>query len=517
MIVDPYTYLLVDEKIIASSDNTSFIREEAFKHADNPIVDHTSRDLFLGQEGYRIWVKCICRHEGRYRMWYSFQPKDAPGYVVGRKKTVSQDKYLADHLAYAESDDGLNWKPVKLKGGKNTLRITDREDISSAGMMHDVQDKEYPFKAVIIRKGDVSGVNPAFKAKYPYNRKLGPHGSSGWFVWGLARSKDGFDWELPTHEKDMVDASIEGPSVYRALDGGYVISNQMITVVGDIQWRKVKGWVTYDQESADRLPGWIFSLPDHLTFVDPRYLLSTHWTNTPWVQSHVLLVPAIKGSSMISLHGYLYGATGAETYAQTADVGLAVSDTGYLFGQVWPFRPFIQRGERGRWDHGLVAQQAMVETNDKTYMYYVASDVGNAAGCHYYLGVAHVDKDRFGYHVLRVFRDYRQPKKRRGEIVLNPITLPGKPKLTVNASHVTKHRTVKIELRDPDTGKVIPGFSFSKCRPVTRDSVRAKVQWEKADVAKLAGREVTIAIELFAPDCQYADQHSPRVYGVSVK
>jgi len=506
VIWDEHTYLLIDEELIASNDGTSMVREEVWKHDANPIVADIHRDLFGGSEGYRIWVSCICRDGGRYRMWYTY-----PAAGGGR----SGRDFMPRHLAYAESDDGITWKPVGVHGRDNRLFITppDRGDLQSAGMMHDSADRDYPYKAVVLRRGDVSKINPALVAKYPTaNKRWFGHSSAGWFVWGVARSRDGFDWKLPTHDHNLVDAIIEGPEIHRALDGGYVIGNQMVTRVADVQWRKVKGWVTYDLETSNRIPDWVFSLPDHMTFVDPRYLGRSAWANTPWIQSHVQLVPARKGPSMIAMHGYLYGATGTETYAQVSDVGLAISSTGYHFHQVWPFRPFIRRGSRSEWDCGLVAQQALVDANRETFCYYLASDVGNAAGCHYWLGIGRIDRDRYGYHVLRVIRDYREPKKRRGEIVMKPIALPTKPKLGINVSHATKHRTVRVEIRDPKTGRPIPGFSFRKCKPVVRDNIRAAVQWETKDVAALGGREVTVAIEIVSPDCQFGDQDSPRVY-----
>lgn len=506
MIWDEHTYLLIDEDLIESHDGTSMVRDEAWKHEANPVVGENTRALFGGAGGYRIWASCICRDGGRYRMWYTYQ---------AIASNPAQRDAAPRNFAYAESDDGITWKPVRVRGRNNHLSVTppDRDDLRCASMMHDPADRAYPYKAVILRRGDVTKVNAGLAAKYPaVNKKWSNHDCEGWFVWGIAHSADGFDWEMPTNNDDLVDAIIEGPAIHRALDGGYVVGNQMVSRVADVQWRKVKGWVTYDLQTSSRIPDWLFALPDHMTFVDPRYLGRQAWANTPWIQSHVGLVPARKGPSMIALHGYLYGAVGTETYAQVADVGLAISSTGYHFHQVWPFRPFIRRGNQGDWDCGLVAQKALVDTARETFCYYLASDVGNAGGCHYWLGIGRIGRDRYGYHVLRVFRDYSEPKKRRGEIVMKPLTLPAKPKLAINVSHATKHRTVRVELRDVKTGRAIPGFTFARCKPITRDNTCAKLQWKDKDAAKLAGREVVVAIEIHSPDCQFAEQHSPRVY-----
>jgi len=216
---------------------------------------------------------------------------------------------------------------------------------------------------------------------------------------------------------------------------------------------------------------------------------------------------------MVALNGFLYGATGAETYAQVSDVGLCVSSSGYWFQQVWPMRPFLRRGNRGEWDYGLVAQSQMIDHGDETWIYYLASDVGNAAGCPYYTGVATIERDRFGYRVLTVNRDYAAAKARRGRITLKPCVLPDRPDLAVNVSHVTDERTVRLALLD-DAGAAIAGFDFADCVPVSAPGVRQRVSWRGGDPATLAGRTVRLSAELYAPDCRYADTDSPRLYAI---
>ncbi|MCJ8328689.1 MAG: hypothetical protein HRT89_23145, partial [Lentisphaeria bacterium] len=73
MIWDEHAYLMVDSAIIAQEEGTSMVREESFKHADNPIIHADRKEFFLGQPGYRVWVLCVAREGGVYRMWYRFQ------------------------------------------------------------------------------------------------------------------------------------------------------------------------------------------------------------------------------------------------------------------------------------------------------------------------------------------------------------------------------------------------------------------------------------------------------------
>ena len=516
MIWEDNVFLMADPYLVDDPGNTSLVREEAFKLDANPIIDESDRSLFLGREGYRIWIDCLCVHQGRHLMFYRFLPYD--------ESDLAGFGDAPKYAGLAESDDGVKFKPVEVgrvehEGSKknNLLRITDPSDtnLRASGIMYDSVDGEYPFKALVLRKGSVDDVNPALKAKYPAEYAAAASNSHhNWFVWGIAKSADGIDWTLPENDKNLVDAGIEGPSLYRALDGGYVISNQCFSKVSDVGGRKIKGWVTYDMETAHRLPDFVFALPEHATRVVPSFKgFRTTWDDTQWAQSHVQLIPARKGPSMLALHGYLYGATAVETFAQVSDVGLAVSDTGYWFKEVSPFQAFIRRGSRGAWDYGLVAQQAMVDYGDETRFYYLASSVGNAGGCHYRIGLASIPRDRFAYRCVKTMRNYKLAESKTATFSMKPLTLPDAPKLAVNAENLDDSKTVRCEIRGLD-GSVLPGFSLEECLPVNRDSLKAPFLWRNADPASLAGREVQLTLELSSAECQFADRDSPRVYAV---
>lgn len=502
MIWQEHVYLMIDHTLVASSNGTSMVREEAWKHDGNPIITERNHDLFAGEAGYRIWISCLTRDGGIYRMWYTFR---------AASESSLRAKNHPPRLGYAESDDGLHFEP-KWQG--DTLPVlAGRPDLRLGYISHDPVDPESPYKALILRRGEVEAISPALRAKYPGNQVFGDHGSNGWFVWGFARSRDGMDWQLPDHDANLVDAIIEGPSMHRALDGGLVIANQPVTRVSDVGYRKVKGWVTYDGRTGHRLPDYLYAVPDVYAMVSPIVPFTPNWHGTPWVQSHVRLVTARKGPTMLALHGNLYGATGCETYAQVADIGLAISDTGYWFQQVWPFQPIVRRGERGTWDYGLVVQQALVDDGDQSRIYYQASAVGNADGCPYRLGFAYFDRDRFGYRVLAVGRDYGTAKDRRGSVTLKPLDMPAAPAVTLNVDGVNADRVVRIGIRD-DAGRPIPGYTLDDCLPIRTAGIRVPVRWSAADARALAGRRVVVEIELHSSDCRFGDQHSPRVYAL---
>lgn len=423
--------------------------------------------------------------------------------------------------AYAESDDGVHFKPKRIsRAAGNRVVVTDRPDVRANRMMHDPLDREYPYKCVVFKQATDRDFSRGVAAKYPDSFNAAKqHQFMHWFVWGLARSRDGFDWELPVHEGLMIDEAIEEPTPHRGLDGGMFIGSQMVSRTSDIAFRKVKGWVTYDDETASKIPGFTFALPDHMTMTYARWLGKTQFENIPWVQSHVNLVCARKGPTMLALHGFLYGNHVIERYAQVASTGLAVSSTGYDFRMVWPFHEYLRRGDMGAWDCQFVRQQAMCESDTQTLIYYHGGNVGNtkaSPGGERGLGVAMIDRDRFGYFVLRVNMDHT-PRPRKGVIAMKPIELPSRPKLSLNVSHVSRTQTVRMELRDVKTGRALPGFSMNRCRAIAREGLHRPVQWPGADASRLAGKTVQPVIELSSESCAYADVESPRVYAMYTK
>ena len=372
MIWDEHTYLAVDLANFEPLEGCSMVRQEPTKHPSNPLdlepmawPPPSLEDPMAPMSGLLL---CVAREGGVWRAWYWLG-----GY---------------GQIGYAESDDGLNFKPVRVglhefcgTRDHNRVRIGDGETTRGMNMLHDPLDRDFPYKSVAARRLDKSLLSAGVRAKYPdkYASAAG-HEAACWYPVGIARSRDGLAWEFPEAEEPMIDHWIEEPCLFRALDGGMVIGNQMLSQISDIGYRKFKGWVSYDEQTASEVPDYVFSLPDHMTFVHRRYLGQTGLDGIPWVQTHVNLVPARKGPTLVAMHGFLYGNYKVERYAQTADIGLALSGDGYRFDMVWPFQPWLRRGDLGRWDGMFCRQQAMVQTEEQMHFYYRGQNSGNVLG-----------------------------------------------------------------------------------------------------------------------------------------
>ncbi len=509
MIWDEHAYLMVDWKLVGEEANTSMVREEAFKYGDAPLFKLGDKPLTLGGRGYGLTINLIVKEAGTYRLWYQIRGAHHAGH------------YLTDTVcAYAESDDGVHFKPVRLgqvefDGSRSNnlvdLSVAGQPNVRHGGFLHDPLDSEYPYKCVYQRPAKGCDLEPGMRARWP------ALGRKDWyFVWGIARSRDGFVWEAPRHDHDLIRANPEAAKLHRAMDGGLVLSDQMTSPMAEIGGRNVKGWLTYDGVQADRIPDFLFSLPEHMSRVHASDYGPTPWDGTKWVQPHVGLVCARKGPTMLGLHGYLYGCTGAETFAQVADVGLAVSATGLGFQEVWPMRPFIRRGLRGAWDFGLIVQSPdIIDDGDQTRFYYCGGDVGNFATT-YLPGLAWIPRDRYGYRLIRGYRNVcKRPAS--GIFSIKTCTLPSKPKIAVNVSHVSPRAMVRVALAD-EKGRTLRGYSFDRCEPVTREGFKRAVRWKDGrTAAELGGRDVIIRVEMSNADCGVVYDDSPRVYAVYTK
>jgi len=510
MIWDLHTYLMVDWDLVAEQTNTSMVREEPFKYEGNPLIRLEDTHLTLDGRpltgrAFGISLRLLVKEGSIYRLWYAARP-----HVKSRKRPPRLQ------LQYAESADGVHFKPVRVgqvrwRGSKdnNLIDVAARgeQDARPTGFLHDPLDAEYPYKCVYQRPASGDELEPGVAGRWPFLK------DREWrFVWGIGRSRDGFAWESPAHEHNLVNAAPESAHLHRAMDGGLVISDQMVNPMAEMGGRNVKGWVTYDLETAHRIPDFLFSLPAHMCRVNAAFNTGAAWDRSAWAQPHVGLVCARKGPTMVALHGYLYGATAAETFAQVADVGLACSATGIGFREVWPFRPFIRRGMRGSWDYGMTAQRFILDAGDETRFYYIGGDVGNL--CSNYLpGLATIPRDRYGYRMIEGHRDTAK-RDRRATLALKPCALPDRPAFAVNVSHVTRSRTVRLELAD-EKGRAIPGYRFENCVPVAREGLRQRVRWKPNRTGEeLKGRRVVIRAELFSPNCGAVYYDSPRLYAV---
>ncbi len=226
MIWDPHALLMVDTNLVASETRTSLVREEAFKYAGNPLMRLEDKTLTLGGKTRSIVIELITRQDGRYRIWYQMR-----GAKPGLKPGPEYNKEA--FIGYAESDDGIHFKPLHLKqiefnGSRNNNIVPfpapGGQNVRISGLLHDPLDADYPFKCIYYRLGKGVDLEPGVLSRTPDQRDR-----DFWLVWGIGHSKDGLSWEHPQHQHTLVRANPEHAKLHRALDGGLVISDQSIS------------------------------------------------------------------------------------------------------------------------------------------------------------------------------------------------------------------------------------------------------------------------------------------------
>jgi hypothetical protein len=185
-------------------------------------------------------------------------------------------------------------------------------------------------------------------------------------------------------------------------------------------------------------------------------------------------------------------------------VELAWSGDGVHWDQLLTHPVFLGTGAAGSWDHSMVyTAESPVEAGDELRFYYGGRPLGhdvyedNIGG----LGMAVSERDR----LIGV----RPSGKDQGTLLTRPFDPPPGGKLVVNARVRGK---LTAELRN-DFGKVLEGFSFAQCTPVTSTGFEQPMSWGNKNLGDVVEKDVRIAFrlddaELFTFDFA-ADSKSP--------
>ena len=88
-----------------------------------------------------------------------------------------------------------------------------------------------------------------------------------------------------------------------------------------------------------------------------------------------------------------------------------------------------------------------------------------------------------------------------GTLTTRPITVKGDV-LQINVEQRGEGQ-VKVALLD-EAGKIIPGFDFDESTPITRDAIRAHVNWKNAFVRSLSNRRVRVRLRISGGAVLYA-------------
>ncbi len=141
------------------------------------------------------------------------------------------------------------------------------------------------------------------------------------------------------------------------------------------------------------------------------------------------------------------------------------------------------------WDHAHAWIDEQLIVGEKVYLYYGGYKQGHKVNRfeERQIGLVTMPLDRY---VAR-----RASGAEPGTLRTVPFVLSkSSGKLSVNAD--ASRGALLVQVRDAETGEILPGLRFADCRPLTRDGLRVPVRWRKAGLSGLAGRRVQLEFEL---------------------
>jgi hypothetical protein len=424
---------MLDARVVEASEGVTRQFPPAVKHPANPVLVRDrpweGASAITGPYVYGT----VLREQGRFRLWY-------------------QILWQGNHVAYAESEDGLNWvKPslglIALEGNRdNNLVVSAKDRLATGGDCHNPS---------VIRRVGVD--DPAARyALYGYD------GASGGPR--VAFSPDGLRWTYaPASDSPPLFSSSDVVSFFYDVYGQryaatWKTRHRRGRAVGVAfspdgrRWHKPWDGPVFAADDLDPDATQIYGMP-----VFPYQGL---YLGLPWVY-HARYIPYGE-YSVERLH------EAQADSPRTIDVQIAWSWDLVNWTRPWPRRPWLACGPEGSWDRGaIVTARAPVLVGDELWFYY-----GGCNGRHddkrvqAAIGLATLRLD--GFCALAAGEDEgwiisRREPMRRPEVLVNARIAPG--------------GLLAAELLD-GRNRVLPGFSRQECRPLEGDSVRHLVRWK---------------------------------------
>jgi hypothetical protein len=222
------------------------------------------------------------------------------------------------------------------------------------------------------------------------------------------------------------------------------------------------------------------------------------------------------------------------------DLRLAVSRDGIHFARVNPGHAILPLGPPGSWDSGMLCTPTSVfEHEEKIWLYYRGSIGTLATGralrraaqdspylqslgeaFRRYTGLARLRVEGFAFLTLKDMQYLPQKKhnqklpdyalKLEGRVQTIPIDANGIGDRTLHVNlinYAPGFAWIKAQLRDVDSGEIIPGYSFEECDQINESAVDHTVTWNgTADLNKVKTKRIRVEFQLFG------NLDSPQLY-----
>lgn len=412
-------------------------------------VKHSVKPLFIADQpwenGNMQLYGSVVKAPGKpFQLWYSVIHK--PWWI---------------YLAYAESDDGINWrKPLldifKYKGKKTNIVLTC--DVHGPAVIYDPdeprEDRRYKMMA---------GAAPAN------------------CIYAFA-SPDGTHWHQISRQPVICTNPDCPMGLLRLPDGRYAAYHRFFHYSGRRVCRS-ESWNFTDWTNDPRI---VFE-PDA---GDPPQIQFYGMGSAPYgsyeIGTLLMFHTDPKEYGMGHMNGY-------------QEIELAYARSGYAWHRAMQGAPFIPHGRKGTWEEGnLQCASQPVFLDDEIRYYYAASNMLHKPHWELYpqragLGMATLKPDRF---------IALSAGKAPAELLTVGFKLMSAD-LFVNAK-TANDGWIKVELLDANA-RVIKGFSAADCIPIRGDSINHAVCWKGSNMPP-AGANVRLRL----------NARNARVYSVYV-
>lgn len=467
------TLFAFDDVMIPFSQGLKLEMRLPEKYPGNPVVDRGGPD---DPDSWAVqFYGSVIRDGDKFRMWYVSAGKDRLDKSVPRSAPW--------RVAYAESDDGVNWtKPslglVEFYGSTDNNLVKMDPPIGTLNVKV-IKDDDDPDPARRYKMG----AHVWFPKNDVRLGNLAPYVSPDGLTWTYLGEVEPVDAEMPIDQTPLPPIHIEPVGgLFKWDDTFYTSGQNAVVAARPYHGRVTRTFISPDFENWHGASAVGFVREAQHTLLGPgrsREGEQTHEGNAVWVRNNVL----------IGVSGLWRGAK--EWKDVTIDLGLVYSHDGVHFREALNEFVFIERGADGEWDQGgLLQGQGFENIGEQTLIYYGAWDPRHWKGSppRGGVGIAMLPRDRFGDLMVdsrtKGPGNYQMP-----EIVSEFLTAPielegdGPHRFYVNADGLGDDASLRIELLD-HAGTPLPELSGDNAATVNESGFQTPILWNRRDSAE---------------------------------
>lgn len=447
------TLFSFDDVSIPFTENLKLEMRTPEKHPENPVITR-GPDGSVDSWAVQFYGTVLRDHEtGKFRAWYAAVSK-------AERKAASKEKDYSRpwRVAYAESDDGVNWtKPnlglVEAFGNRdNNLCLLE------------------PHLGVLNLKvlDEPNDPNPAHRFKlgthvWTPKNETRRNGTFAPYV-----SADGYTWKLLGDAKPVKSELAEADT--------YIPPLHFEPVGGLYKWDGL-----YHLSGQNAIPT---TVPYHgrvtRTFISPDF---KNWSQGSAIQAvrahqHELLGPGKsrigeqthegisvwnRGNVLVGVSGIWHGTPEWEDL--TIDLGFVLSNDGTFFREATKESTFINRGKDGDWDQGgLLQGQGFENVGEQSFVYYGGWDPRSweSSPPRGGVGIVTVPRDRFADLVTNEATkgsgDYQMEETVCSFMTSSLHAEKANSEFFINAAGLGNEAKLRVELLD-HLMKPVPGYS----------------------------------------------------------